>query len=131
MFESGVLNFNELSIGEEGNHANGAVLGDQCALFLAKFIATLILTYEENLQMFDRDIEGPIDQETYSDAITLTLREFCAQDSRQHGRLIAMRDILSHLTEKKRLEKEQLACMYAKDLAVVRQSDVEDDDTIQ
>ena len=49
MFESGVLNFNELSIGEEGNHANGAVLGDQCALFLAKFIATLILTYEENL----------------------------------------------------------------------------------
>ena len=42
-----------------------------------------------------------------------------------------MRDILSHLTESKRLEKEQLACMYAKDLAVVRQHDIEDDEAIQ
>ena len=83
MFESGVLNFNELAIEvDEGKQANGAVLGDQCALFLAKFIASLIITYEENLQMFDKDIDGPIDQSAYSDAITLTLREFCAQDSR-------------------------------------------------
>ena len=50
MFESGVLNFNELSIEvDDGKHANGAVLGDKCALFLASFIASLILTYEENL----------------------------------------------------------------------------------
>ena len=64
MFETGVLNFGELAIhpdGEENQQSNGAVLGDQCALFLAKFIATLILTYNENLEMFGNDIEGPID----------------------------------------------------------------------
>ena len=38
---------------------------------------------------------------------------------------------MSHITEKKRLEKEQLACMYAKDLTVVRQSDVEDNEAIE
>ena len=62
MFETGVLNFGELAIHqEEGHQANGAVLGDQCALFLARFIATLINFYNENLEEFGYDIDGPID----------------------------------------------------------------------
>ena len=76
------------------------------------------------------DAEGPLDQTGYSEAVTQTLKEFVAEDSRKHGRLLAMRSILGSLTEKKRLQREQLTCMYARDLVLARGQDVEDDDAI-
>ena len=80
MFETGVLNFGDLAIihEEEGNQVNGAVLGDQCALFLARFLAQLIISYNETMEQLGLEAEGPIDQEAYSTAITATLRDFCA-----------------------------------------------------
>lgn len=38
----------------------------------------------------------------------------------EHGRLLALKDILTSLTENKKLEDEQLVCFYAKDISVVR-----------
>lgn len=37
------------------------------------------------------DADGPLDQTGYTEAVTQTLREFVAEDSRKHGRLLAMR----------------------------------------
>ena len=77
------------------------------------------------------DPEGPLDQTAYSEAVTQTLKDFVAEDSRKHGRLLAMRTILSSLTEKKRLQREQLACMYSRDLIIARNQDVNDEEAIQ
>ena len=63
---------------------------------------------------------GPIDQGMYSSSLTTTLRACCYEDVTEHGRLLAIKDILASLTEGNQLEEEQLVCFYAKDIAVAR-----------
>lgn len=132
MFDSSVEKFGDLAVhDEDGEQSNGIVMGSEDALFLAKFLATLIINYETMVTDMGMDPEGPLDQTAYSEAITQTLKDFVAEDSRKHGRLLAMRTILSSLTEKKRLQREQLACMYSRDLIIARNQDVNDEEAIQ
>ena len=71
--------------------------------------------------------ESEFIEEAYSEAVTQTLRDFCAEDARHHGRLLALRNRLSKLKSNNRLELEQLTCMYAKDISIIRQLDLDDD----
>ena len=92
MFEGSVERFGDLAVNdEEGEQVNGTVMGTEDALFLAKFLASLIINYENMLAELGMDAGGPLDQTGYTEAITQTLREFVAEDSRKHVRLLAMR----------------------------------------
>ena len=62
---------------------------------------------------------GPIDNQIYNQALTQTLCQFCKEDCTQHGRLLALKEILTNLNNGQTLE--QLAFLYAKDISVVRQ----------
>ena len=46
MFECGVVDDGDLVINSGGSQQNGAILGNGCAIFLFKFVTTLIMKYE-------------------------------------------------------------------------------------
>jgi len=45
MFETAIRSDSDLSVVHGGSQQNGAILGNGCATFLAKFLTTLALTY--------------------------------------------------------------------------------------
>ena len=53
-------------------------------------------------------------------SLTKTLQQCCLEDVKEHGRLLALKDILASLTENKQLDEEQLVCLYVKDISIVR-----------
>lgn len=58
------------------------------------------------------------------------LRQCSKEDATEHGRLLALKPILSSLIEEKRLADSQLAMLYMKDVCVLRDLDPLDDDTV-
>lgn len=78
------------------------------------------MTYNEKCSEAEVDAEGEIDNELYKQALTVVLHACCKEDVSEHGRLLALKDILTSLTEEKKLDDEQLVCFYAKDISVVR-----------
>ena len=63
---------------------------------------------------------GPINQQIDTQALNETLSQHCLEDCTQHGRLLALREILTNLNGGQRLTSQQLACLYAKDVSVCR-----------
>ena len=120
MFECGVVNDSDLVVEAHGSQQNGAILGNGCALFLCKFIARLIKCYNDKAEAADIDPNGATDNDCYKQSLTAVLHACCYEDYSEHGRLLALKDILASLTKEKKLEKDQLACLYAKDIAAVR-----------
>ena len=47
MFECGVNVDSELAVGQDGSQTNGPILGNSCAVFLCKFLALLVVKYDE------------------------------------------------------------------------------------
>ena len=62
--------------------------------------------------------------------MTQVLHACCKEDVSEHGRLLALKDILTSLTEEKKLDDEQLVVFYAKDISVVRGMGECEEDTI-
>ena len=123
MFECGVVNNADLAIEAHGSQQNGAILGNGCAIFLCKFIAYLVIRYNKLAGEAGHDILAKPDNRIYKTALTQELNECCYEDYSEHGRLLALKDILASLTEEKQLSEEQLVYMYAKDIAVKRNCD--------
>mmetsp|Transcript_45868 Transcript_45868/g.60793 ORF Transcript_45868/g.60793 Transcript_45868/m.60793 type:complete len:164 (-) Transcript_45868:1389-1880(-) len=131
MFECGVVSDSDLSVVAHGSQQNGAILGNGCAIFLCKFMARLVMTYQSLAEEADTDIDGPIDNDLYKTALTNTLRSHCREDATEHGRLLALKKILTGLTHEKALDEEQVACMYIKDLSKIQDRDVCAEETFE
>ena len=71
-----------------------------------------------------------LNDEIYSEVLTETLRAFCAEDARGHVRLLGTRHRLAELMSSHRLNLDHLTVMYAKDIAVLRQLNINDDQVI-
>ena len=106
MFECGVVSDSELAVEAHGSQQNGAILGNGCAIFLCKFTARLIISYNEKCEEAETPTDGPINCEIYKQALTQVLHACCKEDVSEHGRLLALKDILASLTESKKLEEE-------------------------
>lgn len=120
MFECGVVNDAELVVEAHGSQQNGAILGNGCAVFLSKFTARLIKAYNEKAENLGLNIEDSPNNDCYKQSLTQVLHACCYEDYSEHGRLLALKDILASLTEEDKLDEEQLACLYSKDIAVAR-----------
>ena len=105
MFECGVIDESELAVEAHGAQQNGAILGNGCALFLCKFIGKLIVGYEEGCANTGHEDEDSICAESYKAALTNTLKECAAEDLKEHGRLLCMKEILCDIAEDKRLDE--------------------------
>ena len=101
MFECGVVADSDLAVEAHGSQQNGAILGNGCAVFLCKFMARLIQCYEATSLDNEIDYTGPVHQECYKMSLTKTLQQCCLEDVKEHGRLLALKDILASLTESK------------------------------
>ena len=101
MFECGVVSDSELAIEAHGSQQNGAILGNGCAIFLSKFTARLIMCYNEKAEVAGIDKDGAIDNDTYKKSLTQVLQSCCKEDVQEHGRLLALKDTLTSLTEEK------------------------------
>ena len=130
MFECGVVSDSDLVVEAHGSQQNGAILGNGCAIFLCKFIARLIVAYNEKCEEAEIATDSPIDNDLYKQALTHVLHACCKEDFSEHGRLLALKDILTSLTEGKKLEDEQLVCFYAKDISVVRGVNACEEETV-
>ena len=65
MFECGVTDDSELVVEAHGSQQNGAILGNGCAVFLAKFVTRLIEEYETRCEEAGVDPSDEIDNEVY------------------------------------------------------------------
>ena len=70
-------------------------------MFLAKFTVTLIKEYcnlviKNRVQNLDT-----LDNETYKEALTNTLKNCAKEDATEHGRLLVIKDILIDMTSEK------------------------------
>jgi len=119
MFESGVVKESALAVESNGNQQNGAILGKGCALFLAKFTATLIIKYNEEIIEEGLDLVE-IDQASYGKALSSALMELAHEDMAQHGRLLCMKEVLTDLAASGELTMEQNAMFYIKDIDALR-----------
>ena len=70
MFECGVVNDAELVVEAHGSQQNGAILGNGCAVFLSKFTARLIKTYNEKAESLGLNITDSPNNDCYKQSLT-------------------------------------------------------------
>ena len=80
MFECGVVDDADIAIEAHGSQQNGAILGNGCAIFLCKFIARLIMCYNEKAEVAGIEIEAAICNTSYKSALTQVLHACCKED---------------------------------------------------
>jgi len=71
-------------------------LGNGCALFLSKFLAKLVVRYNElcdnSAEQVDKN--GPLDAPCYKQALQDTLLDLSVEDMQEHGRLLTLKEKL-------------------------------------
>ena len=131
MFQSGVVAEGALAIvNEDGAQMNGAILGNAGSIFLAKFCATLAQQFVAKSEENGTD-SAEFNQDAFNAALTETLAAYAHIDASQFGRLLCMKQILGTLSEEGRLTDEQLALIYLRDIAIIRELDLGDEGIVQ
>ena len=106
------------------------MFGIESALFIAKFVAQLAINYNDMAHKQGVSPESELNEEIYTEALTETLQAFCAEDARGHGRLLGMRHRLAELMPSRKLNLDHLTVMYANDIAILRNLNINDDQVI-
>mmetsp|Transcript_16452 Transcript_16452/g.15770 ORF Transcript_16452/g.15770 Transcript_16452/m.15770 type:complete len:95 (+) Transcript_16452:342-626(+) len=93
MFESGVANDSKLAVYHNNSCQNGPILGNSCALFLARFLTTMLCRYKKAClgSMLD---SNEFHLECYEEALMKTLLGMSLEDVNEHGRLLTIKDRL-------------------------------------
>lgn len=105
MFETAVNGESDISVVHGGSQQNGPVLGNGCAIFLAKFLAKLVLTYNSIC-------EDPSEfcSKSYKAALIKTLCNVSVEDMREHGRLLTLKKkLVSMCDPQDKLDVKSLA----------------------
>lgn len=109
MFETAILSETESSVVAGGSQQNGPILGNGCAIFLAKFLCTIILTYQELCQ--NQENPSELSKTILKEALSNTLTELALEDVNEHGRLLTMKQQLLELLDDEVIE-EPLLCLF-------------------
>ena len=115
----------------EGRQRNGTIFSIESTIFYAKVLASLAINYNAKALEIGIAPDMELSQEIYSEALTQTLTAYCADDVRNYGRMLGLRHILSELMPRKRLNLDHLTCMYAKDISIVRNLDIHDEEFVE
>lgn len=119
MFDSGVKD-GDVAVHHGGSQQNGPVLGNGCAIFLAKFLAKLCLTYNETCQQKGIDHNVGMDKACYRKALEKTLKKAALEDLNEHGRLLALKDhLLSLVDRSQRVSITTLGLFQLKDYCAI------------
>lgn len=117
MFESSVKPDTDSAVVAGGSQQNGAILGNGCAIFLAKFLTKLVLKYNELSACNGHDSKRPINKAIYKVSLETILLDLSLEDMREHGRLLALKEKLVGLVdEQDPLSVNTLSLFQLKDL---------------
>jgi len=108
MFVSGIQENSELSTKIDGEHMNGGILRVRGAVFLARFIGSLVLAYNDLCEQHGVNMHK-INNDIYVQALEQTLYEFCIEDMLSYGRLIVIKKILLKLAEVEKYDLKLLS----------------------
>ena len=126
MFNSAVVPDGDLVILVDDVQMNGQILGHAGSLFLAKFCACLATQY--NAQVEELGCEpSEFNVDAYNAALTEALKAYACLNATQYGKLLTMKATLASFTEEGRLSDDQLALIYLRDVALIREIDPSDD----
>ena len=64
------------------------------------------MAYNEKCAEGGHDPENAVDNDIYKQALTQVLHACCKEDLSEHSRLLALKDILTSLTEEKKLDED-------------------------
>ncbi len=95
MFETAVKEGSDIAIKTPGGQQNSEILGNGCAIFLAKFLAKLALRYT-NLSLGSK---GPINKQLFKKALELNLMDLSIEDLQEHGRLLVLKEKLVSMVD--------------------------------
>lgn len=98
MFESGIKDGTDISIHKDGELRNGPCLDTTGSIFMAKFLARIVNKYESFCQ---QDNKNPkiLDRGIFKRALKAVLLLSAAEDMKEHGRLIALKQDLNNLID--------------------------------
>jgi hypothetical protein len=129
VYQPGTLMFDESDEAgdqEEGESAKkakkGPMLSPVRALFLARFIGTLIKLYEEKVADKEELDENTLDQAAYTEALSSLLYDLSQDEevSQEYNSLLNLQDDLATINEDGQLNEEQLALLHIKDVQQLR-----------
>ena len=105
------------------NMQNGPLLGNGCAKFLTQVIAHLVMEYNQLCTLAMKD-SCDFCQDIYRDTLDNVLPQWSEDDKNEHGRLIVMRDVLTHLTGQEEIGKDNpiMKHFYRKDIEVLKRT---------
>lgn len=112
MFETAVKADSEVSVVHGGSQQNGAILGNGCSLFLAKFICKLIHKYNELCLENKKSPSDSISASLYRTALNEALIHLSIEDMREHGRLLLLKEKLVGLAGSKEKVDTQLLSLF-------------------
>ena len=109
MFETAVLEDSDIAIYWGNVHRNGAVLQKESALFLAKFVTTLIHYYNQECKTEKKD-STKLDYGLYETSLDKALKEFSVEDLNEHGRLLLLKQkLMSYIPDAGKKNLKRLA----------------------
>ncbi len=98
MFNSSVNPDGDLAINTDSGQENGSILGQQGALFLAKFCACLGTQYNAQVEALGAE-PSEFSVDAYNAALTEALKAYAPVDAQQYGKLLALKNSLASFTE--------------------------------
>lgn len=75
------------------------MLGNGCALFLAKFLCELLLKYNKLWENITEGVTTLQNRINYKKALEETLLNFAVEDMTEHGRLLSIKEMLVSLLD--------------------------------
>lgn len=113
MFESAAIEDSNIAIYQNSVQQNGPVLSSSGAVFLARFLVTLVLKYEHLASQTSQNsqkIRQHLDTQVCKLALEKVLKDFSIEDVRQHGRLLTLKsNIVRQIFPNDKLDIKTLA----------------------
>lgn len=109
MFETAVIENTQASVVHGGSQQNGPILGNGCALFLAKFTGKLISQYNQECDSNGIN-HDTMDAECYKNSLDKVLCDLSVEDMREHGRLLLLKEkLMSYIPQEEKKNLNRLA----------------------
>ena len=118
MFETAVRADSEIAITTANGQQNAAILGNGCALFLAKFLAKMVCKYNKLCSDSFYDCHSAINKSVFKLALEQNLLDLSVEDLMEHGRLLLLKEkLVSMIDPVDKLDIKTLGLFQLKDFS--------------
>ena len=109
MLETAVEADSPFAVTSGGQLQNGMILGNDGAVFLAKFLTKIVVRYNNLCEEAGIDPRDELDRKLYKSALEEQLLDLALEDMENHGRLLALKEQLVSLVDPDHLDVKSLS----------------------